>query len=827
MSPKASAGRPRAIGSARVAAWAALAAWLALANGCAHAPAPPPPPTRPHAGYDHRVDELAAVDASGLIGRRIALDPGHGGAFRGAMGVHGLSEAEVNLGVALELKSLLEQHGASVFMTRDRDRDFLTPADSSLKGDLTERVRLANQFHPDLFLSIHHNADSRGAHDVNETQTYYKLGDEGPSLDAAGDVHRYLVRNLSIEHYRIMPGNYFVLRSSEGPAILTESSYITNPDVEAKLVLDEKRRLEAEALFLGLARYFGRPVPEVDSLFVYAPGAPRTDTVVTSSQPVLAARIRGAFDGLRLTLDGETVQPSVSGDSLWWTPPLPITIGAHQATLEAWLAAGRHARVRATRFLIAGRPAKVLAEFPGQASWSGDQPLGLRVRVLDTAGLIYRDTVRVRIRDVGSIRLSPADTVLALPRGEGWVYFGLRSWPRSRARRPAPELKLRASLIADAAAGSGARESASAHLETRALPRGARPVLTGMARSMPADTVLRNAPGTTGDDPKVAWINSDGFVCLPRDSTGGLRLPRLAGYRPWATEHEAILAPRDTAEAQEFVPVPAAASEWPPRFVAIAGGALHGRRIVIDPAGGGDESAGQGVSGARAATLNLQVARALAGFLGAAGAEVRLTREGDFALSDVERVEISENFHADRFLRIGHAPEPPMIGYYYSSPGGRAWALHARAAFDSLDLKAPPLAEDAQYPLQQTSCPALYVSPARVDAPASEERLLSPGALRAEAYALYLSLALEWAPGASWPRDSLTVSDAAGAPLSRLPVTLGGALVLETDALGRVRFVRTEPGPMLVEVPQQAATLRRVLLDFERGVVLSTGSTAR
>jgi N-acetylmuramoyl-L-alanine amidase len=348
-----------------------------------------------------------------------------------------------------------------------------------------------------------------------------------------------------------------------------------------------------------------------------------------------------------------------------------------------------------------------------------------------------------------------------------------------------------------------------------------------MARSMPADTVLRNAPGTTGDDPSVRWINADGFVCLPRDSSGEAHAPNLAGYRPWATEHGAILAPRDTAEAQGFIPVPAASSEWPPRFVAIAGGALHGRRIVIDPAGGGDESAGQGVSGARAATLNLQVARALAGFLGAAGADVKLTREGDFALSDVERVQISENFHADRFLRIGHAAETPMIGYYFSSPGGRAWALHARAAFDSLGLKSPPMAEDAQYPLQQTSCPALYVSPARVDVPASEERLLSPGTLRAEAYALYQSLALEWAPGASWPRDSLSVTDATGKPLAGVPVTLGGALVLETDALGRVRFTRTEPGPMLVEVREQAATLRRVLLDFERGVVLSTGSTAR
>ncbi|MGH7742955.1 MAG: N-acetylmuramoyl-L-alanine amidase, partial [Candidatus Eiseniibacteriota bacterium] len=86
----------------RLAAAAALAAAVALLHGCAHAP---PPTTRPHAGYDHRVDELASVDASGLAGKRIALDPGHGGVFRGAIGVHGLSEAEVNLGVALELRT--------------------------------------------------------------------------------------------------------------------------------------------------------------------------------------------------------------------------------------------------------------------------------------------------------------------------------------------------------------------------------------------------------------------------------------------------------------------------------------------------------------------------------------------------------------------------------------------------------------------------------------------------------------------------------------------------------------------------------------------------
>ena len=89
---------------------AVLAVALAGA-GCAVFPRQPPAP-RPAPGYERLRDTLAAVDASGLAGRRIALDPGHGGFFRGALGVGGLTEAEVNLGVALRLRDLLAAHGA-------------------------------------------------------------------------------------------------------------------------------------------------------------------------------------------------------------------------------------------------------------------------------------------------------------------------------------------------------------------------------------------------------------------------------------------------------------------------------------------------------------------------------------------------------------------------------------------------------------------------------------------------------------------------------------------------------------------------------------------
>src|SRR5262245_60562724 len=119
---------------------------ILVAAGCApaarRAPVPPtPPPTapRPKPGYDHLADSLELADTHGIAGRRIVLDPGHGGFFRGALGVNGLTEAEVNLGVALHLRGLLEARGAQVQMTRTDDRDYLSPLDSTLRGDLTDR----------------------------------------------------------------------------------------------------------------------------------------------------------------------------------------------------------------------------------------------------------------------------------------------------------------------------------------------------------------------------------------------------------------------------------------------------------------------------------------------------------------------------------------------------------------------------------------------------------------------------------------------------------------------------------------------------------------
>jgi len=785
--------RTRALPAAALAF--ALAAFAG--TGCAVFPRHPPLPPRPAPGYGRLRDTLATVDASGLAGRRIALDPGHGGFFRGALGVGGLTEAEANLGVALRLRDLLAAHGAGVFLTRESDRDFLTPADSALRADLAERSRLAAASDPDLLISIHHNADPRGVHDVNETRTYYKRGDDGPSLEVAQDVHRALVRNVGIRANQVGPGNFYLLRSSAAPALLTETSYITNPDVEERLRLPEKQELEAQAIFIGLARYFARKVPVIGEFVATDPAAPPEPGVFIRGDPTLSASVRGAFDRVELLVDGRPVEPLRSGPRIWWKPPVRWSAGEHEAVLRVRLAGEGTARERRLRFEVAPCWARLEVAPFTDVNLDAEHPVyAVRARAVDPFGRVVPDSGEVVLERLSGQGVAPAETTLAVRDGIAWGYL--------HASGPISTEVARYRVRGPARMGEDSPPDALllVPLGQTVQLRGFRD-WTGWVREMPADTVLAGAPGTREPEPRVPWINRDGFAAIPRDSTGAVHVPALPGYRGWPAD-----------------------SVLPPRFVPIAGGALHGRRIVLDPEGGGEDAAGQGPGGTRAASLNLESARILAGFLAAAGAEVRLTREGDLALSEVERVQTSETFQAERFLRIAHRATPPRLGHHAASPAGKAWAERSAQALAALESAAPAVTEEALYVIQQTSCPALFASPASLGDEAAEGRLLAPGGLRAEAYALFLGLAREWAPEAAWPTDSLTLLDPAGRPVGDAAVTLGGALVLVTDASGRIRFARTEPGPIEVRVQDPRARFRGILLESLRGAVL-TGTPGR
>ena len=208
-----------------------------------------------------------------LSGKKIFIDPGHGGEDRKSIGPQKLTvEADANLNVALALRDFLREAGVEVVMSRETDKTV----------DLKERSYMADRSGAEIFISIHHNAPGNdGDKEINYTATYYHAKEtdyeyEPSERDLAKYVQRdlaYAMRNSgglgsfdgTYSDYLIYPGAGFsVLRVTKIPSILVECGFFTNPHEERRLALDEFNKIQAWGIFRGIARYFAAGIPKIE-----------------------------------------------------------------------------------------------------------------------------------------------------------------------------------------------------------------------------------------------------------------------------------------------------------------------------------------------------------------------------------------------------------------------------------------------------------------------------------------------------------------------------------------------------------------------------------
>lgn len=228
--------------------------------------------------------QRSLMRALGLKIGRIVIDPGHGGHDSGTLGADGIMEKDVVLDVALRLGKLLHDHlGAEIIYTRSDDT-FIP---------LETRTAIANKAQADLFLSIHANSSkdesARGVEtyylnftsdptaldvaarenavsdqSVSELSTMVKkitLKDKiDESREFAQDVEQTLYAglekgNAGLKNRGVKKAPFVVLIGANMPSILTEISFVTNPDDAAKLRTGEYRERVAESIYKGVARY--------------------------------------------------------------------------------------------------------------------------------------------------------------------------------------------------------------------------------------------------------------------------------------------------------------------------------------------------------------------------------------------------------------------------------------------------------------------------------------------------------------------------------------------------------------------------------------------
>jgi N-acetylmuramoyl-L-alanine amidase len=224
----------------------------------------------------------------------IAIDAGHGGQDPGATGQSGKREKDVTLAIARELaRQINATPGLKAYLTRDTD--VFIP--------LNRRAQLARQAKADMFVSIHADAaENRGANGSSvyvlslkgaSSQRARWLADKENASDLIGgvrlektsgtlasvlidltqsgqmkaseDAATHVLNGLSRIGRNHKPhierANFAVLRTSDMPAMLVETAFISNPDEERRLTDPSYQRQLARAVLDGVNTYFLRQPP--------------------------------------------------------------------------------------------------------------------------------------------------------------------------------------------------------------------------------------------------------------------------------------------------------------------------------------------------------------------------------------------------------------------------------------------------------------------------------------------------------------------------------------------------------------------------------------
>ncbi|MDO0789882.1 N-acetylmuramoyl-L-alanine amidase [Xanthomonas campestris pv. campestris] len=232
--------------------------------------------------------------APGMRPLVVAIDPGHGGQDPGAMGPTGKREKDVTLAIGRELaRQINATQGMKAYMTRDTDVFIPLPM----------RAQKARSAKADIFISIHADAaenrsatgssvyvlstkgassqrarwlaDKENAADlvggVRLQQTESTLanvlldlaqsGHMKASEDAAGHVLGGLKRIGNNHKPQLERANFAVLRTSDMPAMLVETAFISNPDEERRLIDPSYQRKIASAVLDGIDTFFTRQPP--------------------------------------------------------------------------------------------------------------------------------------------------------------------------------------------------------------------------------------------------------------------------------------------------------------------------------------------------------------------------------------------------------------------------------------------------------------------------------------------------------------------------------------------------------------------------------------
>lgn len=195
--------------------------------------------------------------------RCIVLDAGHGGSDPGKVGCNDVLEKDINLSIVYKLKTLFENKGFKVVLTRTDDKALVDDNAKNMKiEDMRNRVALITETMPVMTVSIHQNSFPDSS--ISGPQVFfYDQSPEGETI--AATLQDTINSIMEPPKPRVSKSNddYYILKKTPTPTVIVECGFLSNEKEAADLVTDAYQQKLARAIYLGVCEYLTtQSVPE-------------------------------------------------------------------------------------------------------------------------------------------------------------------------------------------------------------------------------------------------------------------------------------------------------------------------------------------------------------------------------------------------------------------------------------------------------------------------------------------------------------------------------------------------------------------------------------
>ena len=188
-----------------------------------------------------------------LIGKTIVLDAGHGGKDFGAS-VGNIKESEINLELTKKLQINLEKEGAIVILTRTDENDLSNPkALYRKKSDFDNRIKLINNSHADMYISIHLNIYQNEKYYGPQVFYYPKIVDnENIAKIVQDELNKFTNTKRKIK----ITTNTYMYNKLNVKGVLIECGFLSNNNERSKLINNTYQEELTKTITNSIIKYF-------------------------------------------------------------------------------------------------------------------------------------------------------------------------------------------------------------------------------------------------------------------------------------------------------------------------------------------------------------------------------------------------------------------------------------------------------------------------------------------------------------------------------------------------------------------------------------------